>query len=179
MIFRNRSEFRKWLYENHETNPGISVTFSKGQTLTYAEALEEALCFGWIDGVVNSIGKNEYTRYFTKRVKKSNWSEKNKKTVLELINRGLVTPSGMKAIAEAKESGMWNRLQNSDVSEHDFEEFRSLIAKSKSALTNYDGMSLSVRRTYVLFYKDAKTEAGRTSRLDKIISRLEQNLKPM
>ncbi|NLO70102.1 MAG: hypothetical protein GX102_04000 [Porphyromonadaceae bacterium] len=178
-FFKNRNSFRSWLINNHDTSQGIHILFCKGETLTYDEALEEALCFGWIDGVVKSIDINKYTRYFTRRTRRSNWSEKNKTTVMKLLDDGLVALPGLKAIKEAKRNGMWERIQQSEVNEELFIEFRKLISASQLALENYDEMSLSVKKTYVLFYNDAKTELGRTNRLAKIISRLEQNLKPM
>jgi len=179
MIFKDRTEFRKWLMNNHATSPGIHVVFVKGQTLTYADALEEAICFGWIDGVVHKLDKDKYTRYFIKRSKMSNWSEKNKKLALGLIQKGLMTTSGLAAIKQAKQNGMWDRIQNNSVSDSSFIEFIKMISENKLALTNFENMSASVRKTYVLFYFDAKTETGRAKRLEKIISRLEQNLRPM
>jgi len=98
---------------------------------------------------------------------------------MKLLDDGLVALPGLKAIKEAKRNGMWERIQQSEVNEELFIEFRKLISASQLALENYDEMSLSVKKTYVLFYNDAKTELGRTNRLAKIISRLEQNLKPM
>ncbi len=179
MIFKDRNEFRKWLVDNHDVSLGIHVVFTKGKVPTYAEALEEALCFGWIDGVVHKIDDDKYTRYFVKRGEKSNWSEKNKKTALELIQKGLMTPDGLKAIKNAKQNGTWNCNPTNEVDEQSFEKFRKLLAISKLALRNFDNMSFSIRRTYVLFYFDAKTESGQTRRLEKIIARLKQNFGPM
>ena len=178
-FFKNRNSFRSWLINNHDTSQGIHILFCKGETLTYDEALEEALCFGWIDGVVKSIDINKYTRYFTRRTRRSNWSEKNKTTVMKLLDEGLVASPGLKAIEEAKQNGMWERNKQSETKEELYIEFRKLIATSQIALDNYSKMSLSARKTYLLFYNDAKTELGRTNRLAKIIARLEQNLKPM
>jgi uncharacterized protein YdeI (YjbR/CyaY-like superfamily) len=82
--FKDRKEFRKWLKKNVETSPGIWIRFIKDKSktsITADEALNEALCFGWIDGQMKSEGDKSYIKYFAPRTKNSKWSEKNKKTV--------------------------------------------------------------------------------------------------
>ena len=84
LIFATREDFQEWLKNYGQTNEGIWLLFGKTKTLktlSAEEALEEALCFGWIDGLINSIDEHKYKKYFSKRRKGSKWSEKNKKIV--------------------------------------------------------------------------------------------------
>lgn len=109
--FSNRAEFRNWLMENHDSDQGVWLVFGKKggpKTIKAGEALEEALCFGWIDGQMNQIDSEKYIKYFKRRQKKSRWSEKNKNIVRNLRTKGLMTEFGEKAVEEAKQNGMWN-----------------------------------------------------------------------
>ena len=99
--FSNRAEFRNWLMENHDSDQGVWLVFGKKggpKTIKAGEALEEALCFGWIDGQMNQIDSEKYIKYFKRRQKKSRWSEKNKNIVRNLRTKGLMTEFGEKAV---------------------------------------------------------------------------------
>ena len=94
MKFANRTEFRAWLEENCQTASGIWLLFGKAggpETLTAGEALEEALCFGWIDGQMQKIDDKSYKKYFSTRRANSKWSEKNKALVQKLEAQGIMT----------------------------------------------------------------------------------------
>lgn len=112
MVFRNRQELRQWLKDNALSDQGIWIVFNKqknADTLKASEALEEALCFGWIDGQIKSIDDNTYMKYFKQRNKNSRWSEKNKKLVAELERKGLMTDFGRAKIEYAKQHGHWDQ----------------------------------------------------------------------
>ena len=97
LAFAARGEFRSWLEENCRTSPGVWLLRGKPggpKTLKAGEALEEALCFGWIDGQMESIDEKSYRKYFSLRREKSKWSEKNKALVKSLEERGLMTELG-------------------------------------------------------------------------------------
>ncbi len=179
LSFSTRQAFRTWLEVHSQTHEGIWLIFEKGVSLSAHEALEEALCFGWIDGVMKHMDGNKYKKYFSRRVKNSKWSEKNKALVLELEKNRMLTPHGLFAIEEAKQNGKWEMSKKDEITEENILEFCKLITINQQALNNYNHMSYSVRKTYVLFYQDAKTDVTKKSRLEKIINRLEQNLKPM
>jgi len=105
ILFPDREEFRKWLLENHNVSKGIWLVFGKAgrlKTLKADEALEEALCFGWIDGQFIIIGDEEYLKKFTPRRKGSKWSERNRGIVNRLIENGNMTEYGLVAIEQAK-----------------------------------------------------------------------------
>lgn len=182
LIFENRELLRRWLESEGETSDGVWLIFAKTetlQTLSAHEALEEALCFGLIDGQMQSIDENSYKKYFVRRREKSNWSEKNKGLAHGLIKRGLMTHSGLDAISCAKRNGLWENSKRNSVSDEQILTFKQLIQSNELAYTNLLAMSDSVQRTYTLFYLDAKSEKTRQTRLEKIIDRLNKNLKPM
>ena len=111
MKFASRKEFREWLYEHCLSNEGIWLLFGKAggpKTIKAGEALEEALCFGWIDGQMEKIDDKTYKKYFSLRRENSKWSEKNKALVKRLDEQGLMTDFGRKKIDEAKKNGQWD-----------------------------------------------------------------------
>lgn len=182
LTFRDRSGFRRWLEANHSTNPGVWMVFGKDSstvTLRADEALEEALCFGWIDGQIRSIDDSRYVKRFTPRRKGSKWSERNRKIVAELSSRGLMTEHGLAAIERAKTEGTWDAPGPEPVTEDKIAVLTEALQGVEPAFSNYDKMSPSVRRTYAAFYIDAKSEDARARRRERIIDRLNQNLKPM
>lgn len=184
LIFETRELFRKWLESEGQTSQGVRLIFAKTNALTLKtlsahEALEEALCFGWIDGHVQPIDDERYKKYFARRKGKSNWSQRNKGIVQSLIERGLMTQQGLDAISCAKQNGQWENPRPNTASVEQVLAFRQLIEPNEPAYTNLLTMSDAVQRTYTLFYLDAKLEQTRKTRLEKIIDRLNKNLKPM
>ena len=180
--FSDRSAFREWLQKNAVTNGGVWLLFGKKggpATLTAAEALEEALCYGWIDGQMKSLDGTKYKKYFACRTVNSKWSDKNKKLVAQLESQGIMTDYGRAKIAEARENGQWDAPRPPDASCEQIAALSDLLKGREPAYTNFLAMSPSVKRTYARAYFDAKTEAGRTNRLSWIIDRLDRNLKPM
>ena len=182
LVFADREEFRQWLFKNHDASKGIWLVFGKGsklKTIKADEALEEALCFGWIDGQIKSIDDEKYIKKFTPRRKGSKWSENNRKIVNRLIKTGLVTEPGYKAIDEAKKNGTWDVLTQAPIEDSQIEILVKALEGAEPALTNFLKMPLSVRRTYTAAYLDAKKEETRVRRLKTIIARLNENKKPM
>lgn len=182
MEFANREEFRKWLYDHCLSNAGVWLLFGKvggPETIKAGEALEEALCFGWIDGQIQSIDDKTYKKYFSMRREKSKWSEKNKALVKSLEERGLMTDFGRKKIEEAQKNGQWNAPKSMAVTEEQIACVSTLLEGYEPACTNFQAMSLSVKKTYTRAYFDAKTDAGREKRIAWMVDRLNKNLKPM
>lgn len=182
VIFETREAFREWLQCEGGRSEGLWLIFAKNdvlKTLSARDALEEALCFGWIDGQMQSIDDDRYKKYFSRRRAKSNWSEKNKELAQILIQKGLMTPLGLNAISCAKQNGQWENSKRNITSEEQIATFKRLIEPYELAYTNLSAMSNSVQRTYTLFYFDAKSDKTRQARLEKIIDRLNKNLKPM
>ena len=182
MEFANREEFRKWLYEHCLSSDGVWLLFGKTggpKTIKAVEALEEALCFGWIDGQMQSIDDKTYKKYFSMRREKSKWSEKNKKLVKSLEERGLMTDFGRKKIEEAQKNGQWYAPKSMEITEEHIAQLSALLEEYEPAYTNWGSMSLSVKKTYTRAYFDAKTDAGREKRIAWMVDRLNKNLKPM
>ena len=182
MEFANREEFRKWLYDHCLSNDGIWILFGKAggpKTMKAGEALEEALCFGWIDGQMKSIDDKTYKKYFSMRRQKSKWSEKNKALVGSLEERGLMTDFGRRKIEEAQKNGQWYAPNSMAVTEEQIAQLFAHLEGYEPACTNFQSMPLSVKKTYTRAYFDAKTDAGREKRIAWIVDRLNKNLKPM
>ena len=182
LFFSDRICFRKWLNEYGTTSDGVWLLFGKkGGPITHSanEALEEALCYGWIDGQMQSIDNSNYKKYFARRTAKSKWSEKNKKIAQMLIEKGLMAPKGYEAIERAKGNGLWDSPARVVIDNEQIDFFKKLIQPYKLAYTNLLAMPSSVQRTYTGFYLEAQSDTTRQVRLEKIIDRLNKNLKPM
>lgn len=180
--FSDRNDFRSWLSDNYLSKDGVWLLFGKAggpKTIKAGDALEEALCFGWIDGQMQSIDEKSYKKYFSQRRENSKWSEKNKALVKELEERGLMTDHGRKKIEEAKQNGQWDAPKPSAITEEQITQLAALLEGYEPAYTNFQAMSLSVRKTYTKAYLDAKTEDGRKKRIAWMVDRLNRNLKPM
>ena len=182
LIFANREEFRKWLSVNCNSIDGVWLLFGKSgepKTLKAEEALEEALCFGWIDGQMQSIDDKTYKKYFSLRRKNSKWSDKNKTLVKNLEERGLMTDFGRAKIEEAKQNGQWDAPKPAAITDEQIDNLSDILKDYEPAYTNFQAMPPSVKKTYVKAYLDAKTDAGREKRIAWIVDRLNKNLKPM
>ena len=182
LTFTCREEFRAWLYEHCLSNTGVWLLFGKAggpKTIKAGEALEEALCFGWIDGQMQSIDEKTYQKYFSLRREKSKWSEKNKALVKRLEEQGMMTDFGRKKIEEAKQNGQWYAPNPMAVTEEQIACLSALLKGYDPAYANFQAMPLSVKKTYTRAYFDAKTDAGREKRIAWMVDRLNKNLKPM
>ena len=180
--FPTRSDFREWLNHNAETSEGVWLIFGKTKaviTLTANEALEEALCFGWIDGQMQSIDDTKYRKYFAKRRTKSVWSEKNKKLISELREKKIMTELGEKAIKAAIKNGVWDVPRREPITDEQIEAFTTKLSGMSPAYENFLNMSPSVRRTYTGRYLSFKSDDARERDFEKIVDRLNRNLKPM
>lgn len=181
-IFTSREDFRTWLYENAEKSSGVWLVFGKTKavaTLKAEEALEEALCFGWIDGQIKSIDDTRYHKYFARRQEKSVWSEKNKKIVEMLRRKDLMTELGERAIETAKKNGTWDNPKPAPITDEQVEALAEKLKGISPAYDNFNNMSRSVRVVYTKRYLSFKSEEARQRDFEKIVDRLNRNLKPM
>jgi len=116
LYFERDVDWYDWLLQNHEKKDGVYLIFykleTKVATMRWEEAVKVALCFGWIDSTVKSLGNGKRQQYFCPRKHKSVWSALNKKYIVELDKAGLIQESGYKLIEIAKENGMWNYLDD-------------------------------------------------------------------
>jgi uncharacterized protein YdeI (YjbR/CyaY-like superfamily) len=182
LLFPNRSDFRAWLMENAATSDGMWLIFGKKKeiaTLSANDALEEALCFGWIDGQMKSIDETKYRKYFARRREKSPWSEKNKKIIEGLREKVLMTELGEEAIATAIKNGTWDAPKQAPITDEQIEAFTGKLVDISPAYENFVKMSQSVKRTYTRRYLSFKNEEARERDFERIVDRLNNNLKPM
>jgi uncharacterized protein YdeI (YjbR/CyaY-like superfamily) len=182
LSFTDRQAFREWLGRHGTESAGVWLLFcKKGElvTLSAGDALEEALCHGWIDGQIQCIDDNTYKKYFARRLPKSKWSVKNKKLAQTLINQGLMTRHGLEAIECARKNGSWDSAKPIVIDEDQIAMLKEIIRPYEPAFSNLLAMSHSVQRTYTAFYLDARSDKTRQARLERIIDRLNRNLKPM
>lgn len=182
VAFSDRAAFRAWLQENGSSSAGVWLLFGKKggpTTITAKEALEEALCFGWIDGQMQSIDEKAYKKYFSLRRANSKWSEKNKNIVEQLERQGRMTDAGRSKIEEAKKNGQWSAPKAPPITEVQLAALSDLLRGHEPAYANFTAMPLSVKKTYTRAYFDAKTETGREKRFAWMVDRLNKNLKPM
>ena len=146
---KSRKEWRKWLQKNHQSEKSVWLIIyhkeSKISSIYYEEAVEEALCFGWIDSKGNKRDDESSYLYFAKRNPKSNWSKINKVRVEKLLKQGLMTENGQRMIDLAKATGTWNALddvENAVIPD----DLNKMFARNKKAFKNFEAFSLSSKR---------------------------------
>lgn len=165
-----RAAWRAWLIANHETSNGVHlVTWRKATgrpAVAYGEAVEEALCVGWVDSVAGKLDAERSTLWFTKRRPKSGWSRPNKERVERLIANGLMLPGGLAAIEEAKRRGTWSLLDDVEdlVVPADLAE---AFAASPPARANWEEFSRSARRGILEWIVQAKRPETRARRVEE------------
>lgn len=183
IVFPDREAFRDWLTKNGMTSEGQWLLFGKKggpRTLSAGEALEEALCFGWIDGQMKRLDEYSYKKYFAPRRPRSKWSLKNKQLAEKLQQSGRMTELGREKIAEAQANGRWDQAAGpTPVTEAQIAQVAELLKPAAIAYENFQKMSPSVQKTYTRAYLDSKTDEGRKRRLAWMKERLTQNLPPM
>jgi uncharacterized protein YdeI (YjbR/CyaY-like superfamily) len=174
---KSRKAWRAWLNKHHASSSGIWLVVAKKHTgipsLTYNDAVEEALCFGWIDSLMNPIDDALYKQMFTPRKPKSLWSALNKKRVEALIANGLMTAAGMKMIDLAKQSGKWDAWNDVDALTVP-PELKAAIDANAAAKKNWPTYTESQRKGFLRMVTGAKrpeTRAQRIARVVDIVSR--------
>ncbi len=157
---KTKNEWRKWLQKSHNKVNEVWLIFYKIETgkasIDYEAAVEEALCFGWIDSLVKKIDEERYARKFTLRKDKSVWSESNKKRVKKVIKEGRMTEYGIKKIKAAKKSGKWLEDERSVFSLMMPTLFSQALKKNKKAKENFEKLSPSHRKQYIGWIATAK-----------------------
>lgn len=178
--FNNRGSWREWLAQNHDSSPGIWLIMykknSQQQNLTYNEAVEEALSFGWIDSKPNVIDADRYKLLFVPRKPKSPWARSNKQRAAKLIRLGLMTPAGMAKIAAAKKDGSWYILDSVEALAVP-EDLEKALSINKPARANYESYTDSGRKMILYFIAGARLPETRKKRIQQIIERLEKGVK--
>jgi len=179
--FKTRRAWRAWLAAHHATASALWLIFYKKHTgrvgLAYEEAVEEALCFGWIDGIRKRIDDEKHTIRFTPRRKNSVWSPTNKKRVAKMISAGGMTEAGLLLVQEAKRSGQWD---NADVQRPLAAvppELKKALAGNKTAGRFFEALAPSYRKQFVWWIASAKRDETRSRRVAEAVRLLAQNKK--
>jgi uncharacterized protein YdeI (YjbR/CyaY-like superfamily) len=176
--FKNIEEWRNWLSQNHSSNDGIWMIFYKKETgkptIPYEDAVEEALCFGWIDSTVKSVDEEKYLRKFTPRNDKSVWSALNKKRIEKVIREGRMTEAGLTKIRTAKENGHWDKADRPYPVLTISQEFEEELNKNLRAKENFEKLAPTYRNQYNSWINAAKRPETREKRIKESISLLEK-----
>jgi len=178
---KNRSEWREWLSECHQKEDAIWLIFYKKKSpdhnLSWSDAVDEALCFGWIDSTKITIDNERYKQYFTKRKAKSNWSKINKDKVTVLIEEGLMQQAGYDSIAIAKENGSWTFLDAVEALEVP-QDLQSAFDQNDKAQKFYNELSNSMKKGVLYWVISAKREATQQKRIRDIVDSAEMGKLP-
>ena len=176
LTFSSPAEFRAWLSGNHDKSTGIWLRIYKKDsgvnTVTYAEALDQALCFGWIDGQKKPYDKESWLQKFTPRRPKSGWSRRNTEHAGRLLKSGQITPPGLKEIEAAKADGRWQRAYDSFGTAAVPDDFLQDLAGNKKAKAFFE--TLNKTNLYPIVYRlqTAKKPETREKRKKEIIAML-------
>jgi len=177
----NRDDWRAWLRKNHDTKKEVWLIYYKKHTgkprIPYDDAVEEAICFGWIDSIVKRIDDEKFTQKFTPRKGKSRWSETNKKRARKMIKEGKMTKAGLAKIEEARKSGEWFKTAPTRKEPAISPELKKALELNKKALYNFNNLANSYKRNLIGWITSAKREETRKRRLTEAIRLLEQNKK--
>ena len=183
LYFATPAKFRAWLEKNHDRNTELVVGFYKKASgkpsMTWSEAVDEALCFGWIDGVRHSVDDERYTNRFTPRRPTSNWSAVNVKRVKELTREGRMTPAGIKAFEVRKQSGGYSYEQRNAARLTQADERR--FKADQEAWAYFQARPPSYRKAATWWVASAKKPETRRKRLDQLIadSRRGRTVRPL
>jgi len=171
-FFRTQASFRKWLEKNHDKAKELLVGFYKvnsgKQSMTWSESVDEAICFGWIDGLRRSINQESYSIRFTLRKPGSIWSAINIKKVEDLSQKGLMHPSGMAAFEkrEDKKSAIYSYEK---APENLSDDFSKKFKSNKKAWKFFESMAPSYQRSAIHWVMNAKQDGTKLKRLDELI----------
>lgn len=172
-FFSTQDDFRKWLEENHQKESELLVGFYKVETkkssMTWSESVDQALCFGWIDGIRKSIDKESYQIRFTPRKSTSIWSAVNIKKIEELTEKGLMFPAGIAAFEKRKEHK--SKIYSHENNPKEFsEEFLKLFKANKKAWQYFEKLAPSYKKTSIHWVINAKQEVTQLKRLQQLIA---------
>ncbi|WP_191967161.1 MULTISPECIES: YdeI family protein [Haloferax] len=181
IFFDSRNEFRSWLEEHHGTVAELWVGYYKvgaeRSGIDYGESVEEALCFGWIDGLVKGIDDETYTRRFTPRIPDSKWSKANKERVEAMIEAGKMTSAGMELVEAAKESGEWATAYRVGDDPEIPAELEVALRENETAWENFQNFSNTDQHAFIAAVEEAKTDETKQKRIERTVELAAQGLR--
>ena len=178
--FQRDTDWYDWLKNNHSTSDGVYLIFYKVDSgipsMRWEEAVKVALCFGWIDSTVKSLGGGKRRQYFCRRNQKSVWSALNKRYIKELTSANLMHESGFAIIEVGKKNGSWTALDNVEKGVIP-QDLQKEFDQNKLAFKNFQAFARSYQKNYLYWIHQAKREATRLKRIEEIIQLCESNKK--
>lgn len=177
----SKQDWREWLKENHMVKQSIWLVCYKKKsnvpTISWSDAVDEALCFGWIDSTRKTIDADRFIQFFTRRKPNSNWSKINKEKIERLVNEGLMFQAGLESVERAKENGSWTIL---DTVEELFipEDLETAFEANPGAKDYFLSLSKSVKKMILYWIVSAKRSETRQNRINEVAVLAAQNLKP-
>ncbi len=176
-----RRAWRRWLQENHQRGRGVWLISYRNRTgrprVEYEDAVEEALCFGWIDSMVKTIDEERGAQWYAPRRPRTGWSRSNKQRVERLIEAKLMKPAGLAAIEAASQDGSWEMYDLAEALEVPDDLARAL-KRHRGARETFDGFPKSVRRGTIAWICSAKREETRRRRVDDTAERAARGVRP-
>lgn len=178
---KSRREWRKWLEKNSQIKHSVWLIYFKSSTnvstISWSEAVDEALCFGWIDSTKKTIDKERYMQYFSRRKPNSTWSKINKEKVAKLIQNNLMTKAGFDSIETAKQNGTW--LIMDDVEKLIIpEDLRIALNKNESSMEFFQSQSKSIKKAMLHWVVIAKRIETRKKRIAEIARLAAKGIRP-
>ncbi len=176
--FPSRADWESWLDANHADSPGLWIRIakkgSKIDSVTYPEALEAALCYGWIDGQKGSFDDDYWLQRFTRRGPRSKWSKINRDAIVELVGRGMVKPAGLREIEAAKKDGRWEAAYDSQRNMAVPDDFQARLEEEPAAREFFTGLTGSRRYAILFRIHDARRPETRARRIEQFIEMLKE-----
>ena len=180
--FHEHEEWRTWLERNHSSEKEVWVIIQKKKSerngLKYQEAVEEAICFGWIDSKMQSIDNNRFRQRFSPRRKNSMWSKKNKETAEKTIQEGKMKKSGFETINIAKQNGKWDAVYSSKDVPVIPKDLEKALKQNKLAWKNFNKFSNSTKLQYIYWVNSAKKDETKRKRITDIVKKAAQDIRP-
>jgi uncharacterized protein YdeI (YjbR/CyaY-like superfamily) len=176
LAFPDRAAWASWLSEQAESSPGVWLKIAKKAsgipTVTYAEALEEALCYGWIDGQKAPHDESYYRQRFTPRTKRSKWSQINRAKATSLIAQGRMKPAGRAQVDAAKQDGRWEAAYTPQSSQTIPEDFQRALEQNPKAHEFFKTLRGNRRYSFIYRIQDAKRPETRARRIEQFVAML-------
>lgn len=182
LYFKTPQEWRAWLQSNHDKEAEVWLIFYKKETgktsLDYEAAVEEALCFGWVDSLIKKIDEEKYARKFTPRKDDSNWSALNKRRVKRLMKSGRMTPVGLAKVEAAQKSGHWDQPQRKPAISFDPpEDFKKALDQNKKAKEFFEQLAPTDQKQFIVWIRVAKRPETKNRRIRESVQLLEKGEK--
>jgi len=182
LFFTNKKHWRTWLENNHDKSAEIWLIHykksSKKKGLNQFDAVEEALCYGWIDSKLMKIDENRFILRYSPRKEKSVWSKINKQRAEKLILVGKMTEAGFEKINLAKKHGLWETAYTNMIKERLPSDLKNALLLDLTAWKNFQNFANSYRNTYIGWVKQARTDITRKKRIREVVNRSKENKKP-